>query len=30
MLKKLHLQENLSESFAENKKQNYCGDIVLL
>jgi len=29
-VKKLHFQENLCELFAENKKQNYCGDIVLV
>jgi len=26
--KKLHLQTNLHELFAENNKQNYCGDIA--
>jgi len=26
--KKLHLQANLCEVFAENKKQNYCSDII--
>jgi len=28
--KKLHLQANLCEVFAESKKQSYCGDIVLV
>jgi len=29
-VKKLHLQENICELFAENKKQKYCGNIVLV
>jgi len=29
-VKKVHLQENLCELCAENKKQNYCEDIVLV
>jgi len=29
-VEKLHLQANLCEVFAENKKQNYCGDKVLV
>jgi len=28
--KKLHLQANLCEVFAENKMQNYCSNIVLV
>jgi len=27
-VKKLHLQANLHDVFAEDKKQNYCGDLV--
>jgi len=27
-VKKLHLQANLCEVLEENKKQNYCGDVV--
>jgi len=30
IVKKLHLQANLCEVFAEIKKQNYCRDIVLV
>jgi len=26
---KLHFQANLCEVFAEDKKQHYCGDLVL-
>jgi len=29
-VKKLHLQANLCDVFAEHKKQNYCGDLVLV
>jgi len=29
-VKKLHLQANLCEVFAENKRQNYCGDTILV
>jgi len=28
-VRKLHLQENLRKAFAEDKKQNYCGDLVI-
>jgi len=28
-LRKLHFQANLCEVFAEDKKQHYCGDLVL-
>ena len=28
-VRKLHFQANLCEVFAENKKQHYCGDLVL-
>jgi len=28
--KKLHLQASLCEVFAENKKQNWCGDVILV
>jgi len=26
---KLHFQTNLCESFAEDKQQHYCGDLIL-
>jgi len=28
-VKKLHFQANLCEAFAEDKKQRYCGELVL-
>jgi len=28
-VRELHFQKNLCEAFAEDKKQHYCGDLVL-